>query len=49
MGPEKGSDTIAAGIAKLGLLSISNSKMNLQNEESESKLETATILKSGFC
>lgn len=49
MDPEKGSDTIAAGIAKLGLLFICNSKMNLQNEESKNKLEIATSLKSGFC
>lgn len=49
MGPEKGLGTTAVGSANSGLLSMSNSKMNFPNEESESKLQTARILESGLC
>lgn len=47
--PEKGSDTVAAASANLGLLFKTSSKVDFPNEESRSKLETAKIPKSGCC
>lgn len=49
MGLERGSDVIAVASTISDPLSISNSKVGFPNEESQKKLETAKIPRSGFC